>query len=57
MTFSFITQVIDLIGRGLAASRFVDVSEAQINAIKANAILKGTKDSAKFRAILFEGKM
>ena len=41
----------------MAASRFVDVSEEEINMMKENAIPKSTKDATKFGVTLFKGKM
>ena len=41
----------------IAASRFVNVSEAEINLMKENAILRNTKQATKFGMTLFEGKM
>ena len=41
----------------IAASRFVNVSEEEINLMKENAILKNTKQATKFGMTLFEGKM
>ena len=39
----------------IAASRFVDVSEAEINYL--NAIPRNTKHATKFRMALVKGKM
>ena len=41
----------------MAASRFVDVSEDEVNRMKENAIPKGTKDAAKSEVTLLEGKI
>ena len=41
----------------MAASRFVDVSDEEINLMKENAIPKNTKHATKFGITLFEGKM
>ena len=41
----------------MAASRFVDVSEEEINLIKENAIPRNTKHATKFGMTLFKGKM
>jgi hypothetical protein len=41
----------------LAASRFVDVSEEEINIMKENAIPRNTKHGTKFGVTLFKGKM
>ena len=41
----------------IAASRFVDVSEEEINLAKENAIPRNTKYAAKFGMTLFNGKM
>ena len=41
----------------MAASRFVDVSEEEINLIKENAIPRYTKHATKFGMTLFKGKM
>ena len=41
----------------MAASRFVDVSEAEINLMKENAIPRNTKHATKFGMTLFKGKM
>ena len=41
----------------MAASRFVDVSEAEIDLMKENAIPKNTKHATKFGITLFKGKM
>ena len=40
-----------------AASRFVNVSEEEINLMKENAILRDTKHARKFGMTLFKGKM
>ena len=40
----------------MAAKLFVDISEKEQNRMKENAIPKGTKDAAKSKVILFEGK-
>ena len=39
----------------MAASRFVDVSEEQINLMKENAIPRNTKQATKFGMTLFKG--
>ena len=44
-------------GFKIAASRFVNVSEEQINLMKENAILRNTKHATKFGLTLFKGKM
>ena len=41
----------------MTASRFVDVSEAEINLMKENAIPRNTKHATKFGMTLFKGKM
>ena len=41
----------------IAASRFVNVSEEEINLMKENAIPKNTKHATKFGMTLFKGKM
>ena len=42
----------------IAASRFVNVSEEEINLMrKENAIPRNTKHAAKFEMILFKGKI
>ena len=41
----------------LAASRFVNVSEEEINLMKENAISRNTKHATKFGMTLFKGKM
>ena len=41
----------------MAAQRFVDVSDEEVNTIKENAIRKGTKDATNSEVILFEGKI
>ena len=41
----------------IAASRFVNVSEEEINLMKENAIPRNTKHVAKFGMALFKGKM
>ena len=41
----------------MAASRFVDVSEEEINLMKENAMPKSTKQATKFGLTLFQGKM
>ena len=41
----------------MAASRFVDVSEEEINLVKENAIPRNTKHVTKFGMILFRGEM
>jgi len=41
----------------MAASRFVDVSEEDINLMKENAIPRNTKHATMFGIILFKGKM
>ena len=41
----------------VAASRFVDVSEEEINLMKENAIPRNTKHATKFGMTLFKGKM
>ena len=39
----------------IAASRFVNVSEEEINSMKENAILRNTKHTTKFGMTLFKG--
>ena len=39
----------------IAASRFVNVSEEEINLMKENAISRNTKHATKFRMTLFKG--
>ena len=41
----------------IAASRFVNVSEEEINLMKENAIPRNTKHTTKFAMTLFKGKM
>ena len=41
----------------MAASRFFDVSEEEINSMKENAIPRNTKHATKFGIILLKGKM
>ena len=41
----------------IAALRFVNVSEEEINLMKENAIPKNTKHATKFGMTLFKGKM
>ena len=41
----------------MAVSRFVDVSEEEINLMKENAIPRNTKHATKFGITLFKGKM
>ena len=41
----------------IAVSRFVNVSEEEINLMKENAILRNTKRATKFGMTLFKGKM
>ena len=41
----------------IAASRFVNVSEEEINLMKENAFPRNTKHATKFRMTLFKGKM
>ena len=41
----------------IAASRFVDVSEDEVNLMKENAITKNTKYATKFEMTRFKGKM
>ena len=41
----------------IAASRFVNVSEEEINFMKENAIPRNTKHVTKFGMTLFKGKM
>ena len=40
-----------------AASRFIDVSEEEINLMKENAITRNTKHAAKFEMAHLKGKM
>ena len=40
----------------IAASRFVNVSEEEINLMKENAIPRNTKHATKFGITLFKGK-
>ena len=41
----------------IATSRFVNVSEEEINLMKENAIPRNTNHATKFRITLFKGKM
>ena len=41
----------------IAASRFVNVFEEEINLMKENAIPRNTKHATKFGMTLFKGKM
>ena len=41
----------------MAASRFVDMSEEEINVMIENAIPRNTKHATKFGMTLFKGKM
>ena len=41
----------------MAAQRFIDVSEEEVNSMKENAIPKGTKGAAKSEETLFEEKI
>ena len=41
----------------MAASRFVDVSDEEINFMKENAIPRNTKHATKFEMTLFKDKM
>ena len=41
----------------IAASRFVNVSEEEINLMKENAIPRSTKHATKFGMTLFKGKV
>ena len=41
----------------IAASRFVNVSEEEVNLMKENAIPRNTKQATKFGMTLFKGKM
>ena len=41
----------------IAASRFVSVSEEEINLMKENVIPRNTKHATKFGMTLFKGKM
>ena len=41
----------------IAVSRFVNVSEEEINLMKENAIPRNTKQATKFGMTLFKGKM
>ena len=41
----------------MAASRFVDVPEEEINLRKENAIPRNTKHATRFGMTLFKGKM
>ena len=41
----------------IAASRFVNVSEEEVNLMKENAIPRNTKHATKFGMTLFKGKM
>ena len=40
----------------IAASRFVDVSEEEINLMKENSITRNTKHATKFEMARFKGK-
>ena len=44
-------------GQKIAASRFVNVSEEEINLMKENAILRNTKHVTKFGMTPFKSKM
>ena len=58
---AIITSAEVIIGGGeifkAAASRFVEVSEEEINLMKENAIPRNTKHATKFGMTLFKGKM
>ena len=58
---AIITSAEAIIGRGeifkMDASRFVDVSEEEINLMKENAIPRNTKQATKFGMTLFKGKV
>ena len=41
----------------MAVSRFVNVTEEEINMIKENSVPKNTKDATKFGVTLFKGKI
>ena len=41
----------------IAASRFVNVSEEEVNLMKENAIPRNTKHATQFGMTLFKGKM
>ena len=41
----------------MAASRFVDVSDEEINLMKENAIPRNAKHATRFGMTLFKGKM
>ena len=41
----------------IAAARFVNLSEEEINLMKENAIQRNTKHATKFGMTLFKGKM
>jgi len=41
----------------MAALRFVDVPQEEINLMKENVIPRNTKHATKFRMTLFKGKM
>jgi len=41
----------------MVASRFVNVTEEEINIIKENSVPKNTKDVTKFGVTLFKGKI
>ena len=43
--------------QNIAASRFVNVSEEEINLMKENAIPRNTKHATKFGMTFFKGKM
>ena len=58
---AIITSAEVIIARGqifkIAASRFVNVSEEEINLMKENAIPRNAKHATKFGMTLFKGKM
>ena len=54
---AIITSAEVIIAGGQTASRFVNVSEEEINLMKENAIPRNTKYAIKFGMALFKGKM
>ena len=54
---AIITSAEVIIAASRVASRFVNVSEEEINLMKENAIPRNTKHATKFGMTLFKGKM
>ena len=54
---AIITSAEVIIAASRVGSRFVNVSEEEINLMKENAIPRNTKHATKFRMTLFKGKM